>query len=60
MLKSDDRTSVGGVSVTAEVGEVGVVAAGASGPSSLVATSRIIVRRGRSLEDWDGKRYVGQ
>ena len=60
MLKSGDRTSVGCVSVMAEVGEAGAVSTGASEPSSLVAISRIDVRRGRSLEDWDKKRHVRQ
>ena len=60
MLKLGRRTSVGCVSVTAEVGEAVDVSTGESELSSLVAISRINVRRGRSLEDWNGKRHARQ
>jgi len=51
MLKLGGRTRIGCVSVTAEVGEAGDVSTGESELSSLVAVSRINVRRGRSLDE---------
>lgn len=60
MLKLGGRACVGCVSVTAEVGETGVVPAAGSELSSLVAVSRINVRRGRSLEDWNEERHARQ
>lgn len=51
MWKVGERVSVGAVSVAAECGEEMGVSGGATELSSLVATSRISARRGRSLED---------
>lgn len=55
MLKLEGRSCAGAVNVTEEVGvgEGWDVSRGKCELSSLVASSRTKVRRGRSLEDWN-------